>query len=65
MEKGIRIYRCFFCGSVITEFAIKDGVGCGCGSRHLRPTYPSLYEQILLVPSILYYLIKEWLYKNE
>lgn len=64
MSEGIRIYRCFYCGRVTTEFSIKSGVGCKCGSRHLSPTYPSLFEKFYLIPSILSHYIKERFYKN-
>lgn len=56
---AIRVYRCYDCKKSYTEYKIKDGVGCGCGSRKLTPTYPRWYEIPFLIMEVLCHKIKK------
>lgn len=58
MEKsGIKVYMCFHCHKLLTEFRVKTGQGCRCGSLHLRPAYPTkIVDKIKL-------MLEVWRYK--
>ena len=73
-------YRCYRCHRVITKLQIvarweeaeKDLTSthltiCPCGSRHINPTNPSLFEE-LTTPAIwklwYYEVFLPWLYKK-
>lgn len=40
----VRVFRCYNCGKALTEGRVFVEMGCGCGSRHFRPTNPRWFE---------------------
>ena len=45
----VDIYRCYYCGNILTDWQIKKGILCNCGTRKVVATNPTLKEKIRII----------------
>ena len=45
----VSVYRCSYCGKIVTDWQVKKGIFCNCGANKIVQTYPTLLEKIKIM----------------